>query len=107
LSLSNNELGKIADAAWKNYKGDATIIESAIGTMFLGRRLGWRPLMLIHDRRTIQKYEKILGISFQESFEPEGPDHKKSIAYSALKSAKDFWKAVKGEIPNIKTKKIL
>lgn len=87
-----------------NFEGDAGELENAIGMMFLGTRLGWKPLLLMHSRTTIKKYEKLLGIEIRKVFPEEGRQPTRSVAYKYLRQATDFWKAVRGELPDVRSK---
>ena len=89
--------------AIKEFSGYMPTLEGAIGAYFVGKELGWKPLLLIHEKRTIKKYEEVLGISFREELPEEGRYAKKSIAWEAAKKLSNFWKAVKGEIPDIRS----
>lgn len=85
------------DAVISTYQGLAEELESALGMYMLGRHLGWKPLYLIHSKKTVAKYEKILGISVRESFPPETSDSDRSLAYKIAKSLPNFWKVVSGD----------
>ena len=87
----------------KEFKGQINELEGAIGMLFVGRRVGWKIVMLMHDRKTVKKYEKILGIKVQEEFEPIGSYANRSVAYRAMQKITSFWKAVKGEIPGVRS----
>lgn len=87
----------VVDEAIRNFKGGADELEGAIGMYMLGRHLGWRALVLIHSKRTIKKYEGILGISVKDEFPEEGPDMDRSIGYRFARQLSNFWKAVSGE----------
>lgn len=100
------ELARIADRAFEGFKGDSRTLQAAVGMLFIGRRFGWKVLFLIHDRKTVRKYEKILGIDVRQQFPPVGDRAEKSIAYLAVQKVSNFWKAVRGEIPDIKTPEI-
>jgi hypothetical protein len=91
------ELSKIADKAAVEFSGVFDELESAIGMLMVGRLVGWKVLVLIHNKRTIKKYEEILGINIREAFEPEGPLAGKSVAFEVAKKVGNFWKAVNGE----------
>lgn len=80
------------------YRGPAGDLESALGMYLLGRHLGWRALYIIHSKKTVAKYEVILGIEVQEAFEQEGPDANRSAGLQAIAVRSDFWKVVSGEI---------
>jgi hypothetical protein len=86
------------DAATTDFIGQFDELESALGMMILGRLVGWKVLALIHNKRTIKKYEEILGINVREAFPEVGPLAHKSVAFVAAEKLGAFWKAVSGEI---------
>ena len=63
-------------------------------------------MYLYHDKKTIKKHEEILGIIFRERMPEIGPRAEHSSAFRALKTVTNFWKAVKGEVPGIRTPKV-
>lgn len=81
-----------------NFKGDFRDLEAAIGMYMTGRLVGWKVLVLIHNKRTIRKYEEILGINIREDLQEEGPFADKSVALEIVKKIGNFWKAVSGEL---------
>lgn len=93
-----HRLARIANTAATRFKGQFDELESAMGMLFLGPLVGWRVLVLIHNKRTIKKYEEILGISIREEFPPEGELTDKSLGYAMAQKLNAFWKAVAGEI---------
>lgn len=88
------------DQAIDDYK-DGTVdeLEQALGMYILGRHMGWKVLVLVHNKRTIRKYEEILGISIREEFEEVGPAADRSMGFRIAKTLSNFWKAVSGETP--------
>lgn len=72
-------------------------MESALGMYLLGFHLGWKVLYLVHTKRTIRKYEEILGIKVSEAFPEVGPDAGRTNAHKVIQAASNFWKAVSGE----------
>lgn len=90
-------LNKIIEVATIEFAGVFDELEKAIGMLMIGRLIGWKALALIHSRRTILKYEKLLGIKIKEEFEERGPLAHKSIALGVVDKVGDFWKAVSGE----------
>ena len=90
-------MSDVVDNAVRNFRGGADELEGAIGMCMIGRHVGWRVLVLIHSKKTIIKYEKILGIKVREEFPEEGPDVDRSIGYALAKNLSNFWKAVSGE----------
>jgi hypothetical protein len=103
VKISLKEVIEKADAEFKTFKGQITDFESAIGALILGRHVGWRILLLVHDRRTIAKYEKLLNVNFRDVLEEVGELAHKSVAWSYInkspKLSKLFWKYVRGEVP--------
>ena len=83
--------------AVENFSGSFDELESAIGMYMLGHYVGWRPLVLLHSKRTIRKYEEYLGIRIRDVFPEEGPQADRSLAYSVAKKVSNFWKVVSGE----------
>jgi hypothetical protein len=106
-SMNEKQLVEIIDKATKNFSGQLDTLESAIGYLMIGRKFGWRVMYLIHNRSTIRNYEKILGFDSKKVMPEEGPCAEKSVAYKAVKRVSNYWKAVKGEIPGIRSSKIL
>ena len=92
------QLHAIERQAIASFTGQFDELEAALGMLHLGDHLGWKPLVLIHNKRTIRKYEEILGINIREFFEPEGPSAERSMGYAVAKKIGNFWKAVSGEI---------
>ena len=94
------QLHDIERKAFANFSGQFDELEAALGMLHLGDHIGWKPLVLIHNKRTIRKYEEILGINIREFFPDEGPSAHRSIGYTIAKKIGNFWKAVSGEIKN-------
>ena len=81
-----------------NFRGDIDELKSALGMYMIGRIVGWRVLVLVHNKRTIQKYEKILGgINIRDEFDPVTDFSGKSLAFKIVKRLGNFWKGVNGE----------
>lgn len=93
------ELERIERDAFLHYEGTFDELEKAIGILRLGHHVGWKPLVLIHSKKTILKYEEILGIKFREVFPAEGPSAQRSVAFKLASTLSNFWKAVSGETP--------
>ena len=92
------ELDAIEKRAVLNYYGPLDELEKAIGILRLGHQFGWRVLVLVHSKRTIRKYEEILGITFREFFPDEGPSARRSIGLRMAHKFDNFWKIVSGDI---------
>lgn len=102
-TLSNKNLINIVNEAFNTYHGHLPELEGAIGALFAGQHFGWKVLLLIHDKKTIRKYEEILGVSFREVMPDVGPLAENSLAWRSAQKVSNFWKAVKGEIKGIRT----
>lgn len=107
--LSPDEAKRISDVvdnAIRNFRGGFDELEGAIGMYMIGRHVGWRVLVLVHSKKTIIKYEDILGIKVREEFLDEGPDVDRSAGYALATKLSNFWKAVSGE-EKIENKRLL
>lgn len=91
------QLTRIEREAFANFHGNFDDMEMALGVLRTGDYLGWRPLVLIHNKRTIRKIEDILNINIREFFPPEGECAERSIGYKIAKELTNFWKAVSGD----------
>lgn len=101
---SEKELIALLDERVRDFKGDLTELERAIGALFVGRQMGWKVLLLIHDRKTIKRYEETLSLEFKEPNMPDvGKYAYKSVAWLAVQKVASFWKAVKGEYGSVKS----
>ena len=100
--LSHDEakaLSDLLDSAVDRYTGGMIDeLEQALGFYVIGRHFGWKVLVLVHNKRTIRKYEEILGISIREAFPDTASASERSIGYRVAKTVSNFWKAVSGEI---------
>jgi hypothetical protein len=80
------------------FVGIADEMEKAISVLMPGDYVRWKVLALVHNKRTIRKYEEILGINMREFFFEEGPIAMRSMGYRVALSVGSFWKAVSGDI---------
>jgi hypothetical protein len=94
----SDQLRDIEFKAIAKFKGNFDDLEAALGVLHLGDHLGWKPLVLIHNKRTVRKFEEVLEINFREFFPEEGPSASRSIGYTIAKKIGNFWKAVSGEV---------
>ena len=96
-----DEAKKILDHLDKRlveFSGDLPELEQALGFYLMGRHVGWKVLVLIHNKRTIRNFEKILDINIRTEFPELGPDCERSLGYRIAKTVSNFWKAVSGDI---------
>lgn len=87
----------LIDKAIVDFSGISDTLEQAIGFYMLGRHVGWKVLVLIHNKRTIRKYEEVLGINIREEFPEVGPDAERSMGFNVASKLSNFWKAVSGD----------
>lgn len=92
------ELEQLEREAIANFRGYIEELESALGMLRIGHHFGWRVLYIIHSKRTIRKYEDILGIKVRELFPEEGPSSDRSVGYVIANKLDNFWKVVSGDI---------
>ncbi len=105
--LSDKQLLELIDKAIKEYTGTSDTLASAIGYLLIGRKFGWRIMFFMHRQKTIKNYEKILLIEDSREFMPEiGLLAKKALVYQAVQKVSNFWKAVKGEVPGVRSTEI-
>lgn len=98
---SRQRAEQLQDVAYKaiaRYTGTFDELEAALGLLQIGDHIGWKPLVLIHNKRTIRKYEEVLDINIREFFPAEGPSADRSLGYKIAKKIGNFWKAVSGEV---------
>ena len=88
---------KLMDEAILDFRGGMDELEGALGMYMIGRHFGWKVLYLIHTKKTVANYEKILGITVRDEFEPETVDSHRSLGYRAASALSNFWKIVSGE----------
>ena len=92
------ELIKIEREAIADFKGIVDDLEVALGILRIGDYVGWKYLIIIHNKRTIRKYEEILKIKIKDFFPDEGSQTSRSNAYKIAKAIGNFWKVVSGDI---------
>lgn len=92
------ELANIEREALARFAGSFDEMEAAIGMLHVGDHFGWKPLVLIHNKRTLRKYEEILQIDIRSFFPEEGPSVERSVGYTIAKRLGNFWKAVSGAV---------
>ena len=105
-SEDSKELMDIISNAIVNFRGNLNHLHVAIGILLVGRELGWRPILLTHDKKTIRRCEKILGVQFREVLPEVGKNADKSVAWNCVQKVSSYWKAVRGEITGIRSPNI-
>lgn len=72
-------------------------LESALGMYVLAHHLGWKVMYFVHSKRTIRKYEELLGRKLSQEFPEFGPDADRTSAFKIIEAASSFWKLVSGD----------
>ena len=97
--MNQDELLRVVDRAVQAYRGDGHVLESAIGALFLGLKVGWRPLHLMHRHKTLSRYQEVLNLDFRDVLPEVGPLADKMLGWRLAKQAQNFWDAVRGTVP--------
>jgi hypothetical protein len=90
--LQDIELNAIA-----KFIGQLDELESALGFLRMGFQFGWKPMAIIHSKKTFKKYEQILDINARELFPEDTPTSERSNGYALAVKLSKFWKVVSGE----------
>ncbi len=96
--LSDEEIATI-EKSIKDFRGISTTLESALGALIIGNKMGWRVLKMCHSPATLKKYEKILGISYEELCPERTELSKKNFGLVAADKLKSFWAVATGKKP--------
>ena len=72
-------------------------VESAIGMLRVGHHFGWKVLYIVHSKKTIRKYEEILGVRIRDIFPEKGPSAPRSLGLKVAETFSNFWKVVSGD----------
>ena len=99
VMLRDDELVKIVDDAVERYQGDSELLRNAIGALMMGRLVGWKPLLLIQNKRTIDRYSSLLGVDLREVLPEVGRRADKSMAWRVVQAGNKFWDVVKARVP--------
>lgn len=92
------QLYDVEQEAIAQFSGDISTLMSALGFLRIGHQVGWRVLVITHNKRTIRKYEDILGINIREFFPEEALGSERSLGLKFAKKIGNFWKVVSGDI---------
>lgn len=108
MAVSNEqEIQHLIDRAVEDFDGNLNDLGAAIGMLIVGRRYGWRVMLLMHSPVTIRKYLKILGIKSLRDVLPEvGELADRSKAWRLVDGTANFWKVVRGQISGVRTTKV-
>lgn len=90
-------LQEIELRAIAQFSGQLDELESALGFLRMGFQFGWKPMAIIHSKKTFKKYEQILDIDAHELFPEVTPTSERSVGYAISVKLSNFWKIVNSE----------
>jgi hypothetical protein len=96
--LQRKQLSEIQENAIAGFTGQLDELESALGMLAMGHHFGWKVLYLIHSKKTVRKYEDILGIKIRDIFPEKGPSSYRSYGLNLAEKIGNFWKVAGGDI---------
>jgi hypothetical protein len=99
--LTDEQVQKISDIqenAIAAFTGQLDELESALGMLAMGHHFGWKVLYMIHSKKTIRKYEDILGVKIRDIFPEKGPSSYRSFGLNLAEKIGNFWKVAGGDI---------
>jgi hypothetical protein len=97
--MHDDELIEIIDAAIERYQGHSDLLRNAVGAVLIGRLVGWKPLLLMQNKRTVDRYGQILGVDLREILPEVGLRANKSLAWRVVQAGQKFWDVVKARVP--------
>ena len=92
----DDETKEQLEKAAKEFSGNGTTLESALGAVLMGRMYGWRVLKMMHSPATYRQYEKILGIKFRDICKEETKLSRKNVGMKIVAKWNNFWDVVRG-----------
>jgi hypothetical protein len=101
-----DEMHGIEREAIAKFTGEIQELESALGMLRVGYAFGWKVLYIIHNKRTIRKYESYLDIDVKEYFDEVGSQAERNYAFKFFQKMGQFWKIVSGDVKVEKRKEI-
>ena len=96
-------LDRIEAQAISGFQGQIQELEAALGMLRLGHHVGWKVLYIVHTKRTIRNYEKILTgdsnepVRIRDLFKDHGPSSYRSMGFRIADAARNFWRVLSGE----------
>lgn len=80
-----------------DFKGRAQVLESALGALIIGQKFGWRVIKLVHSPATVKRYEKILGLKFQDVCPERTKQSGRSVGLTVADKLQSFWAVALGK----------
>lgn len=92
------QISDIQENAIAAFTGQLDELESALGMLTMGHHFGWKVLYMIHSKKTIRKYEDILGVKIRDIFPEKGPSSYRSFGLNFAEQIGNFWKVAGGDV---------
>ena len=58
--MTSEQFVALIDSVVENYHGDSDVLFSSIGALMVGRKYGWRVLMIVSSSASYAKYQNIV-----------------------------------------------
>lgn len=98
LLVLDEETEQIILKQMREFRGNGSTLESALGALVMGQYFGWRVLKLMHNPSTYRRYEKVLGIEFKDVCEEITElGKRKSVGYAITEKLGSFWAVIMGK----------
>lgn len=82
-----------------NYEGDVQTFEKAIALIIMADQFGTKAVRISHDKSTIRKLEKVIGLQLSVHYYPEMDENWRFNRLIEIQENKlNFWKCVSSEI---------
>lgn len=94
--MTSEQFVALIDSVIENYHGDSDVLFSSIGALMVGRKYGWRVLMIVSSSASYSKYQKILGVQFKQILPEATSLSERSLGYRIVKKLNNFWDVVRG-----------
>jgi len=96
--MTDEEMCKIIEEAWKEFHGDCAVFMSAVGALAFGRMVGWHGVRVTMSAATYRKYEKILGpkFRFRDHLPERTLDSQNIRGIRIVDGIGKFWQALSG-----------
>jgi len=92
------QLAIVANDIVERFTGTSDELEKSLGMLMLDGYMGWKVITIIHNKRTVRKYEEILGISVREVFPKEEPIALRSLGDNIPIELGNYWKVDTGNV---------
>ncbi len=103
--LTDEQLISHLNDVIKQFRGQTDELKYAIGTLILGRHIGWKPTYLLSNVKTLTKYQRMLGLDFKVQMPEVGYKAARLIGWQVAQYASNFWRVVSGQSSDYKKTK--